>query len=141
MGSTGMSFFSFCFVDEAQMPRNLMDFVQLLCRVENIPLLGLKGLVDLTCESVGFPVLMLTVDKAAPEPFNRLSEQVMEIWNATMSPGEKTVLVPGPTLADTKLVKVSEKAAVPVAASGNSASCWHLAKRADGRPAFTISAN
>ena len=132
-------FLSFLLIDKEQMPRNLVTFVELLCRVENIPLLGLSGLAALTKEAVGFPVLMLAIDRAAPESsFGRLNNLVNEIWNRSLKPvvSDEAVMPRVSMSSDASPVKSSaDKKAVVLPAVPS----WQLARRPDGQPAFVVS--
>jgi hypothetical protein len=129
---------SYCLVD-ATLPPNLLKFVQLLCSVEAIPLLGITGLTFLAKEALGYPVLMLAVDKAAPElQFGGLHALVTEIWS-------RADTAPATIQKRTSAEEKSGPAACPAQVTAESrpsvaadVSSWHLARRPDGEPAFVV---
>jgi len=131
-------------MDSTQMPPNLLKFVQLLCRAESVPLVGLGGLAAVTREALGYPLLMLTVDRAAPagHPFERLNTLVSEIWQrAGMSPVAADSKDSSPASHTTSSAKNTSSPAVGLvseSAKKNSSHSWLLPRRADGQPAFVI---
>ena len=134
-------------MDSTQMPPNLLKFVQLLCRAESVPLVGLGGLAAVTREALGYPLLMLTVDRAAPagHPFERLNTLVSEIWQrAGMSPvaaDSKDSSAASHTTPSAKNTSVPPVGLVSESAKKISSHSWLLPRRADGQPAFVIPAS
>jgi hypothetical protein len=134
-------------MDSTQMPPNLLKFVQLLCRAESVPLVGLGGLAAVTREALGYPLLMLSVDRAAPagHPFNQLDTLVREIWQrAGMLPvaaDSKASSAASHIAPSAKNTPVPAVGLVSESVKNLSSHSWHLPRRADGMPAFVIPAS
>jgi hypothetical protein len=131
-------------MDSTQMPPNFLKFVQLLCHAESIPLVGLGGLAAVTREALGYPLLMLSVDRAAPagHPFERLNTLVSEVWQrAGVSPvaGDiKDSSAASHTTPSAKDTSCPAVGLVSESAKKISSHSWLLPRRADGQPAFVI---
>jgi hypothetical protein len=145
-GKNLLFFFSsrYCLMDSTQMPPNLLKFVQLLCRAESVPLVGLGGLAAVAREALGYPLLMLSVDRAAPaaHPFERLNTLVSEIWQrAGMAADSKDSSAASHITPSAKNTSCPAVALVSDSAKKISSHSWLLPRRADGQPAFVIPAN
>jgi hypothetical protein len=142
-------FSRYCLMDSTQMPPNLLKFVQLLCRAECVPLVGLGGLAAVTREALGYPVLMLSVDRAAPagHPFHQLDTLVSEIWErAGISPVVSVAADSKDSSAASHTTPSAKNTSSPAVSlvsesAKKSNHSWLLPRRADGQPAFVIPAS